>query len=147
MSSPSMSTGADTPSRVKELAAQGQSIWLDSISRDLMDSGKLDHLIRVVGIRGMTSNPTIFEKAINGSAAYDGEIAFLSRRGYNSQQILRVLMVRDIQRACDFFVRSTRRWAGRTALSPSRSTPFWLTRRKKPSPKPVFSIVLSIVRT
>ncbi len=103
MSSPSMSTGADTPSRVKELAAQGQSIWLDSISRDLMDSGKLDHLIRVVGIRGMTSNPTIFEKAINGSAAYDGEIAFLSRRGYNSQQILRVLMVRDIQRACDFF--------------------------------------------
>ncbi len=98
-----MSTGADTPSRVKELAAQGQSIWLDSISRDLMDSGKLDHLIRVVGIRGMTSNPTIFEKAINGSAAYDGEIAFLSRRGYNSQQILRVLMVRDIQRACDFF--------------------------------------------
>lgn len=103
MSSPSMSTGADTPSRVKELAAQGQSIWLDSISRDLMDSGKLDHLIRVVGIRGMTSNPTIFEKAINGSAAYDGEIAFLARRGYNSQQILRVLMVRDIQRACDFF--------------------------------------------
>ncbi len=98
-----MPTGAETPSRVKELAALGQSIWLDSISRDLMDSGKLDHLIRVVGIRGMTSNPTIFEKAINGSPAYDGEIAFLAKRGYAPQQILRVLMVRDIQRACDFF--------------------------------------------
>ena len=103
MSSPSNPTGADTPSRVKELSALGQSIWLDSISRELMDSGKLDHLIRVVGIRGMTSNPTIFEKAINGSSAYDGEIAFLARRGYTPQQILRVLMVRDIQRACDFF--------------------------------------------
>lgn len=103
MSSPSMPTGADTPSRVKQLAALGQSIWLDSISRELMDSGKLDHFIRVVGIRGMTSNPTIFEKAINGSPAYDGEIAFLSKRGYTPQQILRVLMVRDIQRACDFF--------------------------------------------
>lgn len=103
MSSPSRSAGADTPSRVRELATLGQSIWLDSISRDLMDSGKLDHLIHIVGIRGMTSNPTIFEKAINGSASYDGEIAFLSRRGYNAQQILRVLMVRDIRRACDFF--------------------------------------------
>lgn len=103
MSSESRPANADKPSRVRELSALGQSIWLDSISRDLMDSGKLDHLIRVVGIRGMTSNPTIFEKAINGSASYDEEIAFLAKRGYNAQQILRVLMVRDIQRACDFF--------------------------------------------
>ncbi len=93
--------GAD---RVKQLAALGQSLWLDSISRELMDSGELERLISVVGIQGMTSNPTIFEKAINGSQSYDPEIAFLARRGYSPGQIIRVLMVRDIRRACDFFL-------------------------------------------
>lgn len=91
-------------SRVQELAVLGQSIWLDNISRDLMNSGKLDQLIRQVGIQGMTSNPTIFEKAINGSQSYDQEIAFLAARGHNAQQVVRVLMVRDIRRACDFFL-------------------------------------------
>jgi transaldolase/glucose-6-phosphate isomerase len=91
-------------SRVKQLAALGQSLWLDSISRELMDSGELDRLIGQVGIQGMTSNPTIFEKAINGSQSYDTEIAFLARRGYTPSQIVRVLMVRDIRRACDFFL-------------------------------------------
>jgi transaldolase/glucose-6-phosphate isomerase len=96
-------TGSGT-NRVKQLLALGQSLWLDSISRELMDSGELDRLISSVGIRGMTSNPTIFEKAINGSQSYDPEIAFLARRGYSPGQIVRVLMVRDIRRACDFFL-------------------------------------------
>ena len=91
-------------SRVRDLLGLGQSIWLDNISRDLMDSGKLDRLINQVGIQGMTSNPTIFEKAINGSPAYDQEIAYLAAKGYSAHQVVRMLMVRDIRRACDFFL-------------------------------------------
>lgn len=90
--------------RLDGLTKLGQSLWLDSISRELMDSGELKNLIEVVGIRGMTSNPTIFEKAINGSPSYDNEIAILSRNGYSTEQIVRFLMVRDIRRACDFFL-------------------------------------------
>ena len=90
--------------RLDGLTKLGQSLWLDSISRELMDSGDLKNLIEVVGIRGMTSNPTIFEKAINGSPSYDNEIAFLSGKGYSTEQIVRFLMVRDIRRACDFFL-------------------------------------------
>ena len=90
--------------RLDGLTKLGQSLWLDSISRELMDSGDLKNLIEVVGIRGMTSNPTIFEKAINGSPSYDNEIALLSRKGYSTEQIVRFLMVRDIRRACDFFL-------------------------------------------
>jgi transaldolase len=90
--------------RLDGLTKLGQSLWLDSISRELMDSGELKNLIEVVGIRGMTSNPTIFEKAINGSPSYDNEIALLSRKGYSTEQIVRFLMVRDIRRACDYFL-------------------------------------------
>lgn len=93
-----------TSSRLDGLTKLGQSLWLDSISRELMDSGELKNLIEVIGIRGMTSNPTIFEKAINGSPSYDNEIAILSRKGYSTEQIVRFLMVRDIRRACDFFL-------------------------------------------
>ncbi len=91
-------------SRLDGLTRLGQSLWLDNISRELMDSGELKNLIEVTGIRGMTSNPTIFEKAINGSPSYDAEIAILSRKGYSTEQIVRFLMVRDIRRACDFFL-------------------------------------------
>ena len=90
--------------RLDGLTKLGQSLWLDSISRELMDSGELKNLIEVVGIRGMTSNPTIFEKAINGSPSYDNEIVLLSRKGYSTEQIVRFLMVRDIRRACDYFL-------------------------------------------
>ncbi|MHB1286234.1 MAG: transaldolase [Leptospirales bacterium] len=100
-------------SRVRELAGLGQSIWLDNISRDLMDSGKLENLINKVGIQGMTSNPTIFEKAINGSQSYDQEISFLAAGGYSSQQVVRLLMVRDIRRACDFFLPVHKKTSGR----------------------------------
>ncbi len=89
--------------RVADLLREGQSLWLDSISRHLMDSGDLDRLIGETGIRGITSNPTIFEKAINGSSDYDADIAALSGKKLSSSDIIRTLMVKDVQRACDFF--------------------------------------------
>ena len=89
--------------RVADLLREGQSLWLDSISRHLMDSGELDRLINETGVRGITSNPTIFEKAINGSSDYDADIVSLSAQGLSASEIIRTLMVRDVQRACDFF--------------------------------------------
>ena len=58
----------------------GQSIWLDLLDRKIMDSGELKKLIDEDGIRGLTSNPAIFEKAISNSSAYDEEIALLSTK-------------------------------------------------------------------
>ena len=78
----------------------GQSIWLDFINRDLLDSGRLQKLIDE-GLRGMTSNPTIFEQAISGSAAYDGDVRAGKLHGENAQQIFERLAVADIARAAD----------------------------------------------
>jgi transaldolase/glucose-6-phosphate isomerase len=89
--------------RIADLLPLGQSIWLDSISRHLMDSGDLTELIESVGVRGITSNPTIFEKAINGSSDYDTAIAHLAAQGKSPADIIRILMVEDVQRACDAF--------------------------------------------
>jgi len=88
--------------RVADLLSLGQSIWLDSISRKLMDSGELTELIESVGIRGITSNPTIFEKAINGSSDYDADMARYASKN-SPTDIIRLLMVADVQRACDYF--------------------------------------------
>jgi transaldolase len=66
---------------IKELQSFGQSIWLDYIRRDLFTSGKLQSLIRDDGLRGMTSNPSLFEKAISDSDLYDRDIKKLFSEG------------------------------------------------------------------
>ena len=65
---------------LKELGEQGQSIWLDYIRRNLIRSGELKRMVEEDGIRGVTSNPTIFEKAIAGSTDYDDALAEMLRR-------------------------------------------------------------------
>jgi transaldolase len=86
-----------------QLGALGQSPWYDFITRDLVHSGELARLIREDGLKGMTSNPTIFEKAIAGSSDYDADIATLARRGATTAEIVESLMVADVQAACDVF--------------------------------------------
>jgi transaldolase len=85
------------------LMALGQSLWLDYIHRELMASGELRRLIERDGIRGVTSNPTIFEQAIAGSTAYDAAIAALAREGKDARAILEALTVEDVTTACDAF--------------------------------------------
>lgn len=85
------------------LAGLGQSPWYDFITRDLVRSGELARLIREEGLRGMTSNPTIFEKAITSSADYDDDIRLLAGRGATAAEIVEALMVADVQAACDAF--------------------------------------------
>jgi transaldolase len=85
------------------LGELGQSPWYDYITRDLVASGELRRLIRDDGLRGMTSNPTIFEKAIAGSAAYDADIRRLSDQGRSPAEIFEALAVADVRAACDEF--------------------------------------------
>ncbi len=85
------------------LGQLGQSPWLDFITRDLLTSGRLAALIRDDGLRGMTSNPTIFEKAITGSEDYDDDIARMLGAGRSPSEIFEALAVDDVRRACDLF--------------------------------------------
>jgi transaldolase/glucose-6-phosphate isomerase len=84
-----------------ELQKQGQSIWLDYIRRDLIASGELRRLIDNDGLRGMTSNPSIFEKAIAGSSDYAGQLDQLIAQGLSAGDIFERIAVKDIQDAAD----------------------------------------------
>ena len=88
---------------LKQLEKLGQSIWLDYIRRDLIASGGLRRLIDEDGLRGMTSNPSIFEKAIVESHDYDEDIRAMVREGKNTQTIYEALSQRDVQSAADEF--------------------------------------------
>jgi len=88
---------------VKQIHSFGQSIWLDFIDRKLMQSGELKSLIEVDGIRGITSNPAIFEKAISSSSDYDAQIHELAKDHSNNEDIFFNLAIKDIQEATDFF--------------------------------------------
>ena len=81
----------------------GQSPWYDYITRDLVTSGELRRLIAEDGLRGMTSNPTIFEKAVAGSALYDDDIRRLGEPGRLARDIFEALAVADVHAACDEF--------------------------------------------
>jgi transaldolase len=85
------------------LGELGQSPWYDYITRDLVTSGELARLIADDGLRGMTSNPTIFEKAIAGSRLYDAEIQGLTEAGHRAQAVFEHLAVADVRAACDAF--------------------------------------------
>jgi transaldolase len=104
------------------LGELGQSPWYDYITRDLMLSGELDRLIEEDGLRGMTSNPTIFDKAIAESRLYDEEIRRLSEQGRSAGEIFDSLAVADVRAACDKFAplhRSTDGSDGQVSLEVS----------------------------
>src|ERR671923_2206526 len=88
---------------LRELQKQGQSIWLDYISRELIRSGELKRLVEEDGLSGVTSNPTIFEKAIGGSADYDDTLRdALARDPHaNAGQLYERLAIEDIRGAAD----------------------------------------------
>ena len=85
------------------LGELGQSPWYDYITRDLVATGELARLIREDGLRGMTSNPTIFEKAIAGSRLYDDDIRAQADVGRSPREIFEHLAVADVRAACDAF--------------------------------------------
>jgi transaldolase len=89
---------------LKQLETLGQSIWLDYIRRDLMTSGNLKKLIANDELRGITSNPAIFEKAFTESPEYDQAILELSQKGVDVKKIYEALSQKDIQEAADEFL-------------------------------------------
>jgi transaldolase len=84
----------------RELAAHGQSVWLDYIRRDLIATGELARLVDE-GLAGLTSNPAIFERAVTGSSEYADRIESLSRQGLEPQAIYERLAIRDIRDVAD----------------------------------------------
>ncbi len=88
---------------VQELQRHGQSVWYDNIQRDLLVSGGLQKLINL-GVTGLTSNPTIFQKAIAESADYDDSIRELIREGKSSSEIYESLAIEDIRAAADLLL-------------------------------------------
>ncbi|MDP2940598.1 MAG: transaldolase [Candidatus Omnitrophota bacterium] len=88
---------------LKELTQFGQSPWYDNIERGLLKNGSLKELITDYGILGVTTNPSIFEKAISNSSLYDSQIRELARQGKNALEIYEELAILDVSEAADLF--------------------------------------------
>ncbi len=89
-----------TTNPVLELAREGQSLWYDSLRRGIIASGELARLVEG-GVRGLTTNPAIYEKAIDSTGDYDAELGDLVRRGLGARAIYEELAIHDIQAAAD----------------------------------------------
>ena len=89
--------------KLKELHDAGQSIWLDSIDRRILHDGELERRIREDALTGMTSNPTIFQKALSSSNAYDEQIVAAEQEGPTSWELFELLETTDVRDACDHF--------------------------------------------
>ena len=114
------STRAQNP--LLELQKHGQSVWLDYIRRNLITSGELQSLIDHDGLHGITSNPSIFEKAIAGSTDYADFLAQLHAQGLSAGEIYERIAIRDIQDAADILFpvyKSTNRGDGYVSLEVS----------------------------
>src|SRR5438477_9861792 len=87
--------------RVDQLRALGQSVWLDFIRRSHLLSGEFDRLVREQGVVGVTSNPTIFQQAITGGNEYDASIRVGVSSGLSGPALFETLAIEDIRNACD----------------------------------------------
>lgn len=92
---------AGGPSPLQRLAELGQSVWIDYLSRDLIESGGLARLVRDDAVVGVTSNPTIFQQAIAKGAAYDEQLRALLPRRLSAKQVFLALACADVSAACD----------------------------------------------
>ena len=86
-----------------EIKEFGQSIWMDNLSRNIIESGDLKEMMENQGVRGITSNPAIFEKAIAGNATYDTDINIGIKADQSVMDIYESLIFDDIRNACDVF--------------------------------------------
>lgn len=90
-------------SALDDLTAAGQSVWIDNITRDLLDDGTIARYIETLRVTGLTSNPSIFDKAVRGSSAYDNQVRALSQDGLSAEQVFFELAIDDLRRAADLF--------------------------------------------
>jgi transaldolase len=90
-------------SRLQQLSALGQSVWIDSLSREWLQTGELERMMREDAVVGVTSNPTIFQKAMAEGDSYDEQLREVIETESDPKEIFLQLAVRDIQEACDLF--------------------------------------------
>lgn len=109
---------------LNKIQEQGQSIWLDLLDREIMSSGKLKSLIEKDDLRGLTSNPSIFEKAISGSSDYDTDIDNLSKNEVDNTTIFFNMAIDDIQRAADIFKPVYKKTNGKDGFVSLEVSPF-----------------------
>lgn len=86
---------------LQQLWDEGQSFWLDNLTREMIGDGSLARRVREQGLRGLTSNPAIFHKAITEGEEYDADIARFGRQGLGAEDVYERLTVSDVQAACD----------------------------------------------
>lgn len=84
-----------------KLLDYGQSYWLDNLTRKKIEDGEITRRVTKEGLRGITSNPSIFNKAFTGGNEYDQQIKLLARAGKSTQEIYEALTVKDVEDACD----------------------------------------------
>jgi transaldolase len=94
---------ATTSDALRQLTDQGVAIWLDDMSRARLSTGTLADLVRDKHVVGATTNPSIFQKALSGSAFYDEQGADLARRGLGVEEAVRMITTYDVRWACDVF--------------------------------------------
>jgi transaldolase len=92
------------PNPTKQLHELGQSLWIDNIDREMLATGKLRDYIDELSVTGLTSNPTIFDKAIGGGSAYDDSIRALHEQGRSGEGLFFELALEDLREAADLFV-------------------------------------------
>jgi transaldolase len=86
---------------LEQLSELGQSVWIDSLSRDMIESGELERLIREDSVVGVTTNPSIFQKAMASGSAYDDQMRQVLESETDGKEVFLALAVTDVQRACD----------------------------------------------
>jgi transaldolase len=87
--------------RLAAVTAAGTSVWLDQLGRGMIESGELARMVQEESLRGVTSNPAIFEKAILGSPDYDDDLRALAEQGRSGREVYRYLALKDVQLAAD----------------------------------------------
>ena len=108
-------------SRLHELTEHGQSVWIDNLSRSGLEEGELARLMEEDAVIGVTSNPTIFQKAIASGDAYDEQLRELLKTEDDPKEIFLQLAAQDIADACDLLRPVWERTGASTASSPGRS--------------------------
>jgi transaldolase / glucose-6-phosphate isomerase len=96
-----MSATAQVNERLAALTAAGTSVWLDQIRRSLIEGGELQRMVEQESLRGVTSNPAIFEKAILGSEDYDDQVRELAETGCGAVEMFEAIAIKDVQMAAD----------------------------------------------
>src|SRR3954471_23404418 len=92
-------------SRLQKLSERGQSVWIDSLSRTMLESGKLDQMMREDAVVGVTTNPSIFQKALAEGDAYDEQLREVAQSETDAKEIFLQLSARDVESALDLFAK------------------------------------------